>query len=54
MKIKRHTFNRPGQALRVPGGSQISGQSVHEAAKVVSHTHQPPLPSENIPGTHFC
>ena len=22
--------------------------------KVVSHTHQPYLPTGNIPGTHFC
>jgi len=22
--------------------------------KVVSLTHQPPLPPGNIPGTHFC
>jgi hypothetical protein len=22
--------------------------------KFVSHTHRPPLPPENTPGTHFC
>jgi len=22
--------------------------------KVVSHTHRPPLPPGNAPGTHFC
>jgi hypothetical protein len=22
--------------------------------KVVSLTHRPPLPPENVPGTHFC
>ena len=26
----------------------------HDGGKVVSITHRPPLPPENIPGTHFC
>jgi len=28
--------------------------AAQDGGKVVSLTHQPPLPSENAPGTHFC
>jgi hypothetical protein len=46
----------PLQALTGPEGwvSQISRESTREGGKVVSPTHRPPLPTENIPGTHFC
>jgi hypothetical protein len=28
--------------------------TAQDGGKVISLTHQPPLPSGNTPGTHFC
>jgi hypothetical protein len=46
---------RPRDALRAPGFEipRISKQSAHEGGRVVSPTYQPPLPTGDIPGTHF-
>jgi len=44
----------PVQAYFSPKESKISRKSARESGKVVSPTHRPPLPLENIPGTHFC
>ena len=55
LKVKQ-SLHRPGQAMRDLGGSgsQISRQSEHEGGKVGNPKDLPSLPSENIPGTHFC
>jgi len=49
----------PLQAWSGPEGSRKLGfpdfmTTAQDGGKVVSLTHQPPLPPGNIPGTHFC
>ena len=41
--------------MRVPGGPgpKILKLSAHEGGKFVSPMHRPPLPTGNIPVTHF-
>jgi hypothetical protein len=54
VKVKQ-SLHRPGTAPSIPGGwcSQISRQPAHEGGRVVSPTHQVPLPSpRNISGSH--
>jgi hypothetical protein len=48
--MTKQSHYRPWEAPRFPGGwgSQILRQSAHEASKVVSPTHRPPLPPGNI------
>jgi len=56
-KVKvNESHYKPGLALKFPGGwgSQISRQLAYEGGKVVSPMHRLPLPTRNIPGTHFC
>jgi hypothetical protein len=50
-KVKvNQSLCRPGQAHRIPGGwgSQVSWQSAYEGGKVVSPTHRPPLPPQEL------
>ena len=49
----------PIQARRGPEGSRKLRfpdfvKMAQDRGKVVSLTHQPPLPPGNTPGTHFC
>ena len=54
VKVKE-SRNRPGVAQNVPVGlgSRFPRNSAHEGGEVVSLKHRPPLPPENMPGTHF-
>jgi hypothetical protein len=49
----------PLQAWSGPEGSRKLRfpdyiRTAHDGGKVVSLTHQPPLPPGSAPGTHFC
>jgi hypothetical protein len=50
----KESRKRPGVNQRVPGGlgSHISWHSAREGCEV-SPMHRPPLPTGNVPGTHF-
>jgi hypothetical protein len=55
VQVKQSLY-KPIQGLSVPraGVTQISMHSAHAGGMAVSPTHQPPLPPENITGTHLC
>jgi len=50
IQLRAWTSPEGSKRLRLP----ISRHSAYEGGKVVSPTHRRPLPSGNIPGTHFC
>jgi hypothetical protein len=55
IKVKvRQSRYRPEVAQRVPGSCFPDYMTTaHDGGKVVSLTHQPPLPPGNASGTHF-
>ena len=55
VKKVKESRKRFGVSQRVPRGlgSQISWHSAHEGGEVVSLTHRRPLPTRNVPGSHF-
>jgi hypothetical protein len=58
-QLSIHTIQKVKQSLYKSGqtlsawGCNISRHSAREGGTVVSLTHRPPLPPENIPGTHY-
>jgi len=57
--VKKKGKAVPLQARNGPEGSRKLRfpnfvTTAQDGGKVVSHTHRPPLPPGNAPGTHFC
>ena len=62
--VNRSTATVKGKAVLLQAWSGPEGsrklrvpdymRTAQEGGKFVSHTHWPPLPPGNAPGTHFC
>jgi len=64
LKIVIKNFKKKGKSVPLQAWSGPEGSrklrfpdcvtTAQDGGKVVSPTHRPPLPPENVPGSHFC